>query len=458
MAVSSQTPLIRFRDEAGDLRGDIRLEDLQEEVDYKFTTGGVTRMVFPLLRKWLDSGKVRDAEWVALAAGEEAPRLTHKGVRLSFVGMSGDEKKGYALVKERMWALLNSNPSTPAPHGAEGIPEDAWVAFDAYQARSAEALLAACQRMGGVDLLYVHDFQQVGVAEAWRGPAVPKVFHLHTPFPSVLPPAWVDYLLARLHHYDAVIVSTRRYAENLRAAGLKTPVHVIPPFIDPDDQPQATPGSAARFRERFGLRPGDRVVLNVGRMDPMKGQDRLLKAMPALLKEVPEARLVLVGNGSFSSAKKGGLGLSKGAQWRSALEALAKDLGVSDRVVFTGHLEDEEIPAAYANCEVFCLPSTREGFGLAAIEAWRHEKPVIVSDRTGVAEFVEQGVSGLSVDCADPDALAQALLGLLRDPAKARRMGRAGLDASVEATLPVGARGLERLFGGLLKEAGRATL
>lgn len=459
LLVNSQTPLIRFRDECAALEGEVRLQDLREEEHYKFTTGGVTRMVFPLLRRWLEAGRLADVEWVAMAAGETAPRLTHEGVRLSFVGMSEAEKKGYAVVKERMWALLNSNPSTAAPHGEEGIPEDAWAAFDAYQERSARALEQAAERMGGVDVLYVHDFQQVGVAELWRGPDVPKVFHLHTPFPSVLPQAWVDYLLARLHHYDAVVVSTQRYAHNLRNAGLKTPIHVIPPFIDPADQREPTQEEVERFRARFGVRAGEKVILNVGRMDPMKGQDRLIKAMPAILRELPDARLVLVGNGSFSSSKKGGLGLSKGAQWRAALEALTKELGVEKHVTFTGHLDDDDIPAAYVACDAFCLPSTREGFGLAAVEAWRHRRPVVVSDRTGVAEVVENGVNGMVADCADPDALAQALLDILRSPERARSMGEAGLGASDVATLPVGARSLETLLDTLLRrEAPRATV
>lgn len=460
LALNSQTPLIRFRDESWTLASgveEVRLADLSEDKDYKFTTGGVTRMVFPLLRAWLDAKYLADASWIAMAAGESAPRLNHHGVRLSFVGMTEREKKAYAVVKERMWALLNSNPSTPVPHGEGGVPEDAWVAFDRYQERSARAIEQAAERMGGVDLLYIHDFQQVGVAENWQGPDVPKLFHLHTPFPSVLPPAWVEYLLARLELYDAVVVSTPRYAKNLRAAGLTRPIHVIPPFIDPKDQPQATPERITAFREHFRVRESERIVLNVGRMDPMKGQDRLIKAMPMVLQEVPEARLVLVGNGSFSSSKKGGLGLSKGAQWRSALEALAKDLGVSERVTFTGHLDDAEIPAAYHVCDVFSLPSTREGFGLAAVEAWRHRKPVVVCDRTGVAEVVEQGVNGLVVDCGEPDALAKALVSLLRDPDTRARMGREGLAASEVATLPVGMRSLERVFDDLLKEAPRAT-
>ena len=452
LAVNTQTPLVRFRDDVvtGLAGRPVRLADLREPDDFKFTTGGVTRMLTPLLRRWLDAGLLSHAQWVAMAAGERAPELDHDGIHLSFVGLHEREKKGYAQVKERLWALLNSNPSTPVPHGEGGIPESAWAEFDAYQRRSAQALRQAAERMGGLDLLYVHDFQQVGVAAAWEGPRVPRIFHLHTPFPSVMPRAWADYVIENLRLYDAVVVSTRRYAENLRAFGLDVPVHVIRPFIDPADYKPATAKDAEALRAQFRIADPDRVILNVGRMDPMKGQDRLIRAMPIVLEKVPDARLVLVGNGSFSSSKKGGLGLSKGQQWRAALEALTRELHVTERVTFTGHLGDDQLPAAYEACSVFSLPSTREGFGLAAIEAWRHGKPVVVSDRAGVSELVEPGVNGHAVDAADVRALADALVKLLLDPSAARQMGEAGKDASEEATLPVGARHLERLFDGVL--------
>lgn len=456
LAVNSQTPLVRFKDEYVSELGEGPIElSSSPSADHKFTTGGVTRMLLPLLRSWLADGRLQAAEWVAMAAGQRAPRVRHEGVDLAFVGLPPDARQGYALVKEKMWALLNSNPTTAVPHGAEGIPESAWVSFDAYQAASAEALAQAADRMGGIDLLYVHDFQQVGVAEAWGGPRVPKLFHLHTPFPTGLPKEWVDYLLARLHRYDAVIVSTPRYAQNLRGYGLRTPVHVVPPFIDPEDYPEVRPGDVERFRATYGIAEDDEVILNVGRMDPMKGQDRLLRALPKVLAERPRAKLVLVGNGSFSSSRKGGLGLDKGHQWRAGLEALAKDLGVTDRVVFTGHLDEHLIPPAYAACAAFCLPSTREGFGLAAIEAWRQSKPVVVSDRCGVAEMVEDGVSGRVVDCADPGALAAALVGILRAPDLAVSMGEAGRERSDEATLPAGRRALGAIVDRLL-EAPRA--
>ena len=445
LAVNTQTPLVRFYDEANPAPGLRTLAEFRELEDYKFTTGGVTRMLLPLLKRWRRGGFASGAAWVALAAGEATPRLDVDGVRLSFVKLPAEDRAGYAIAKERMWQLLNSYPSAPVPHGEGGIPEHAWVAFDRYQALSAAALLGEAREMGGADALYVHDFQQVGVGEAWQGHDIPKLFHLHTPFPSHLPAAWNEYFQARLRAFDAIIVSTRRYRDNLLAAGVDVPIHVMPPFIDPEDYAQATSADVDAFRDRFGIARSDRVVLNVGRMDPMKGQDRLLRAMPALLARVPEAKLLLVGNGSFSSSRKGGLGLDKGRQWRASLEALAKDLGVSDRVIFTGHLADHEIPLAYETCHAFALPSTREGFGLAVIEAWRHARPVVVSDRCGVAELID-GSNGVSLDAGQPRLLANTLAELLLDADRAAAMGQQGFRDSAQATMPHGRATLERIL------------
>lgn len=456
VALNTQTPLVRFRDDVAAAAGDrpLDLSGLVPLDDYKFTTGGVVRMVFPLLKRWLGNGSLSDAEWVAMSAGEHAPHLTHDGVSLSFVPLPAAEREGYAQVKERLWALLNSNPTTPVPFGSDGLPESAWRAFGAYQERSARTLERAARRMSGVDLLYVHDFQQLGVAGAWRGPDAPKVFHLHTPFPTGMPGEWVDYMLDQLHDFDAVVVSTQRYADNLRKAGLRTPLHVVHPFIDPSDYREAAAEDGAAFRARFGIATTDRVVLNVARMDPMKGQDRMIRALPRLLEEVPEARLLFVGNGSFSSSRKGGLGLSKGQQWRARLEALAAELGVTDRVTFTGHLDDEYLPAAYRASDAFCLPSTREGFGLAVVEAWRQALPVIVSDRAGVSELVTDGEDGRVVDCGDAETLARALVETLVRPEHARAMGEAGVGISELATLTTGQRALEGVFASVLAQKG----
>lgn len=453
LVVNTQTPLVRLRQESLMRADQLHLEDLLPEVDYKLTAGGVTRMLQPLLSRGLSAGRLAGAEWIALAPDDAHPDIeTPEGFRLSYVGIPADERVGYAYVKEHVWSLLNAmDPPGEEPDGRQ------LEAFRAHHERSAAALIHASKRLGGAHLHYVHDFQQLGVGGHLPEDGAARIFHLHTPFPSTLPSAWAERFVDALSDYDVVICSTHRYARNLRRVGLRTPIRVVTPFIDPAAYPQPSAEEVASFRMRFGIAPDDRVVLNIGRMDPMKGQDRLIRAMPELVAEIPNVRLVLVGNGSFSSSTKGGLGLSKGAEWRARLETLAAELDVADRVTFTGHLDDSLVPAALASCDAFALPSTREGFGLAAVEAWLYRKPVVVSDRAGVADLMTDGVNGLVVDCCEPARLKRALAHLLGDPEVATEIGEAGLARSTAASLPAGERALEAIFAELQAEAPHAV-
>jgi len=155
------------------------------------------------------------------------------------------------------------------------------------------------------------------------------------------------------------------------------------------------------------------TVLTVARLRPeerTKGVDALIRALPRLARVVPAARLTIVGDGPQ----------------RPELEALARDLGVADRVELAGRVSDEDLDRAYATANVFALPSSQEGFGIVYLEAWRHGLPVVAGDADAGAEVVESGVSGLLVPAGDAGALADALAELLGDPGRSRRMGKAG--------------------------------
>jgi phosphatidylinositol alpha-1,6-mannosyltransferase len=157
------------------------------------------------------------------------------------------------------------------------------------------------------------------------------------------------------------------------------------------------------------------VVLTVGRRVERPGHDLVIRALTAL--EEQSVRYVIAGTGPEEGR----------------LRRLVEALGVRDRVLFTGHVPDEDLPGLYAACDVFVMPSRAlgardgiEGFGTVFLEAGACAKPVIGGWSGGVSEAVEDGVTGLLVDPHDPEALAEALRRLLRDPELRRRMGEAG--------------------------------
>jgi glycosyltransferase involved in cell wall biosynthesis len=160
----------------------------------------------------------------------------------------------------------------------------------------------------------------------------------------------------------------------------------------------------------------------------LKGHDIAVKALAQLVKKFPRLKLVFVGNGSFSSSSKG-LGLDKASSWKRIVSELASALGVSNRVVFTGHLPQDMLDAAYERCDVFILPSRAEGFGLVVAEAWLHEKPVIVSSAAGISEIVEHGINGLIVNPSNVDEVVRAIEYLIRNEHARKEMGVLGRKA-----------------------------
>lgn len=167
-------------------------------------------------------------------------------------------------------------------------------------------------------------------------------------------------------------------------------------------------GEIMRLREQLEIAGGNPVIGTIGRLMEQKDHDTFLHACRLLSNEVPDCRFIIVGDGPELGR----------------LQMLARDLRLDDRVKFTGHLEAVEhiIPLF----DVFALSSIREGFANVILEAMALGKPVVASDAGGNAEAVVHGETGYIVPPESPEALSQALLGLLRDRAKAKRMGLEG--------------------------------
>lgn len=209
---------------------------------------------------------------------------------------------------------------------------------------------------------------------------------------------------------DLVIADSRDTERLLRNLGVHGPTAVAYPGVD---AARFTDGPGAdALRRRWGL-SGKRVLLTVARLaaqDRYKGQDLTMRAMILLKDRFPDLAYLIVGEGDD----------------RPRLEALARELGLADRVVFSGRLGEADLPAAYGLCEVFVMPSRGEGFGIAYVEAQAAGRPVLALRRGGAPEAMHEGETGLLIDREDPGELAGALTALLADPARARAMGEAG--------------------------------
>lgn len=158
------------------------------------------------------------------------------------------------------------------------------------------------------------------------------------------------------------------------------------------------------------LRDGKLNILFVGRAEKRKGLKFLLEAYPLVKREVPQSRLVIAG-----------------PETRRKYEPIARKMALQD-VVFTDYIPNDELPAYYQTCDVFCAPATGgESFGIILLEAMAASRAIVASDIEGYASLIDDGVEGLLVPPRDIQALARAIVTLLQDKGKRREMGAHGL-------------------------------
>jgi phosphatidylinositol alpha-1,6-mannosyltransferase len=189
----------------------------------------------------------------------------------------------------------------------------------------------------------------------------------------------------------------------------------VAPGVDTDRfAPDEVARAELRVRYRLGERP---VVVCLSRLVPRKGQDMLIRAMPAIRQRVPGAALVIVGGGPYLDS----------------LRRLAHSFGVAEHVVFTEGVPGAELPAHHALADVFAMPCrTRgagldvEGLGIVFLEASSTGVPVVAGRSGGAPETVRDGETGVVVDGWDVGVIAASVSDLLADRDRAARMGEAG--------------------------------
>jgi phosphatidylinositol alpha-1,6-mannosyltransferase len=234
---------------------------------------------------------------------------------------------------------------------------------------------------------------------------------------SMLPGA--RSVLRRIGDDSDVVTYVSRYTRGrfAPAFGPHAALEHLPPGVD-TDRFRPDPASRAELRARYGL--GQRPTLVcLSRLVPRKGQDMLIRALPAIRRRVAGAALVIAGGGPYADT----------------LHSLAERVGVRDHVTFTGGVPAAELPAYHAMADVFAMPCrTRgagldvEGLGIVFLEASATGVPVIAGSSGGAPETVQHNKTGMVVDGRSVPQIADAASELLADPDRAAAMGAAGRD------------------------------
>jgi phosphatidyl-myo-inositol dimannoside synthase len=222
-----------------------------------------------------------------------------------------------------------------------------------------------------------------------------------------------DHVRVRLLESADVVLPVSHFAERLVLARTSRCARIAV-VANGVDAARLDRGGGRSFRERRGWLQSE-LLLSVGRLVPRKGIDRVIECLPALSREHHGLRYLVVGEGPD----------------KPRLRALAAQHGVSGRVHFLGRLDDVELAACYAACDVFVLagrdePDSVEGFGLVLLEAGACGRATVATDAGGMREAVQHGETGLIVPTGDTAALSAALSRLLGDPELATRLGQAG--------------------------------
>jgi phosphatidylinositol alpha-1,6-mannosyltransferase len=206
---------------------------------------------------------------------------------------------------------------------------------------------------------------------------------------------------------DLLVANSEHTARRFRAANpelARRPISVCHLGVDPADAPRPGAGGVPGLVGPFAL-----IVGRLAGSERYKGHDLLIDLWPRIRAEVPDAHLVVAGDGDD----------------RARLEGRAAALG--DRVRFLGRVSDEALADLYRESAFFVMPSREEGFGLVFLEAMRAGKACI-GGAGAAAEVIEDGVTGLVVDATDTGEVEKAVVRLFLEPETRARMGRAGAE------------------------------
>jgi len=239
--------------------------------------------------------------------------------------------------------------------------------------------------------------------------------------------SWIERQL--FPQYIAVSAAVaRRYEEmigiptdriNLIHSGIELEKFARPPAA----------GTVERLKEEFGLHDANPLLINVGRLHPIKGQKYLIPMMSRLLRQWPHARLLIAGEGSE----------------RGRLETAIAEAGLAHAITLLGLRSD--IHELLALSTAFVFPSLSEGLPISMLEAMAAGKAVIASNVGPMPEMVEDGISGLLVAPKDPVALAEAVDSIARSPELAEEIGqRAQHIAAERFSIQSVARSMETLY------------
>jgi D-inositol-3-phosphate glycosyltransferase len=286
----------------------------------------------------------------------------------------------------------------------------------------------ACEKGIRYDVIHSH-YWMSGIAAAslsdvWDGAPIVHMFHTLGEMKNRIARTEeeregeyrIDGEKQVLRRADRVVVATLAELTQLRFLykADSSKMVVIPPGVDVS---RFYPIPADEARTYIGLKPDDRMILFVGRIEPLKGVDTLLEAMSCLqLKEKKRVHLAIIGGEPDADPEMMTAEMAR-------LMNLCEVLGLDQSVVFLGKRDQDKLPYYYSAAEVVVMPSQYESFGMVALEAMACGTPVVASEVGGLAYLVRDGETGFTIPAEEPETLCDKLSWLLTEDELRQKMG-----------------------------------
>jgi glycosyltransferase involved in cell wall biosynthesis len=260
---------------------------------------------------------------------------------------------------------------------------------------------------GKIDIIHAHDWlvatAAIGLKHVFRRPLFATIHStetgrrngIHLDYERMIQEteAWLTYEAWKVICCSDYMISHVQWAFGLPPDKLV----MVPNGVDYETYSKYEKEDLGQFRSRFAL-PEEKIVLFVGRLVYEKGVHVLVNAAPKVLDRV-NAKFIIVGNGYM----------------KDQLSGLVKGMGLANKVIFTGFVDDDTLRRLQICANVSVLPSLFEPFGIVALEAMAARSPVVVSDIGGLSEILEHDVSGVKVYASNPDSLAWGIIKVLTD-------------------------------------------
>ncbi len=307
------------------------------------------------------------------------------------------------------------------------------------------------------DLIHSHYWMSglaaVPLSDAWGGVPIVQMFHTLGEMKNRIAQSESEresperiaaekQLLARV---DRVIVATLAEQTQLRflykADDRK--LEIIPPGVDTS---HFYPIPADEAKQFLGLKPKDRMVLFVGRIEPLKGVDTLIRGMACVKwkQQLGPVHLAIIGGEPDADPAMMTAEMAR-------LQKLSDDLCMGQTVVFLGKRGQDTLPYYYSAAEVLVMPSHYESFGMVALEAMACGTPVVASEVGGLGFLVQDGETGFTIPNGDPKILCEKLAMLLGDAPLRARMGKRAAEVALGYSWKNIARQIAGVYDELLK-------